>query len=193
MLFWVWRCISVRSRLASRPWSAFRAKYTSVAIRGGRCLAQLCSQALCLCSSYLRPHSNRGSPSTRGPSAALGFPLVSASSSRGQTSGGLLFRSSSRCAVVIIRLPAAVPLRSLKGSDFSSQGATRLDCIHSCSTLTHRPLPPMPVDKVLFMPVRLAALVCCLAVTSLFAASGAIGWYYVWGESGLTGSQWSGF
>lgn len=44
----------------------------------------------------------------------------------------------------------------------------------------------MPVDKVLFMPVRLAALVCCLAVTSLFAASGAIGWYYVWGESGLT-------
>jgi len=38
----------------------------------------------------------------------------------------------------------------------------------------------MPAAKVLFMPARLAALVCCLTVTSVFAASGAIGWYYVW-------------
>jgi len=30
------------------------------------------------------------------------------------------------------------------------------------------------------MPARLAALVCCLTVTSLFAASGSIGWYYLW-------------
>jgi len=30
------------------------------------------------------------------------------------------------------------------------------------------------------MPVGIAALVCCLTVTSLFAASGSIGWYYVW-------------
>jgi len=38
----------------------------------------------------------------------------------------------------------------------------------------------MPATKVLFMPARVAALVCSLTVTSVFAASGAIGWYYVW-------------
>ncbi|KAF9652736.1 hypothetical protein BDM02DRAFT_3183420 [Thelephora ganbajun] len=38
----------------------------------------------------------------------------------------------------------------------------------------------MTVAKILLMPVEVAALVCCLAVTSLFAASGAIGWYYLW-------------
>lgn len=38
----------------------------------------------------------------------------------------------------------------------------------------------MAADKVFFMPPRLAALVCCLTVTSLFAASGSIGWYYLW-------------
>jgi len=43
----------------------------------------------------------------------------------------------------------------------------------------------MPTAKALFMPVRLAALVCCLIVTSLFAASGAIGWYYVWAHQHL--------
>jgi len=30
------------------------------------------------------------------------------------------------------------------------------------------------------MSAGLAAFVCCLVVTSLFSASGAIGWYYVW-------------
>jgi len=38
----------------------------------------------------------------------------------------------------------------------------------------------MAAVKVLFMPARLAASVCCLTVTSLFAASGSIGWYYLW-------------
>ena len=40
----------------------------------------------------------------------------------------------------------------------------------------------MTAPKVLFMPAGLAAFICCLVVTSLFSASGAIGWYYVWGE-----------
>jgi len=38
----------------------------------------------------------------------------------------------------------------------------------------------MAAPKVLFMPAGLAAFVCCLVVTSLFSASGAIGCYYVW-------------
>jgi len=48
----------------------------------------------------------------------------------------------------------------------------------------------MPAAKVLFMPARLAAVVCCLIVTSVFAASGAIGWYYVWGVSSPTSFYW---
>lgn len=38
----------------------------------------------------------------------------------------------------------------------------------------------MTAVKVFFMPAGLAALVCCLTATSLFAASGSIGWYYLW-------------
>lgn len=38
----------------------------------------------------------------------------------------------------------------------------------------------MAAAKILFMPAWLAALVCCLTATSLFAASGSIGLYYLW-------------
>lgn len=61
----------------------------------------------------------------------------------------------------------------------------KLDRFHSPFLLhptyfAHSTHSIMNAAKVLFMPPRLAALVCCLTVTSLFAASGSIGWYYLW-------------
>ena len=51
----------------------------------------------------------------------------------------------------------------------------------------------MSAVTVMVMPVRLAALLFCFAVISLFAASGAIGWYFVWGESSSMFLRWNSF
>jgi hypothetical protein len=79
-----------------------------------------------------------------------------------------------------------------KGSNSLLQEPSRLGCFHSSFLRdpTHSASTNlMPAAKILFMPAGLAALVCCLVVTSIFAASGAIGWYYVWGTSSPTVSH----
>ena len=86
--------------------------------------------------------------------------------------------------------PVLFQTPSLKSSESLPQEGSRLP---------YSPLPPsfaihgltwsvqstlaMSSPKILFMPSGLAAFTCCLAVASLFAASGAIGCYYVWGRS----------